>query len=158
MGAVVGAVTTGASLFAQSAADAAAGAAKSTEYQRAMRAARLQEVDALVQGARDVGVLRAQGTLLEGQQALGQAAGNIDTTTGTAADVQVASRAMAELDASTARNNARRKALGFKQVQQQLTDAARAEAASQQARDVGRAMQGVSAIASVGGSSWGGSS
>lgn len=84
------------------------------EYYRAKAYARLQEVDALSQGAQQIGAIRTQASLLEGQQRVAYAMSGIDASSGSAAANIGSSRLFAELDAATARNNAAREALGHR--------------------------------------------
>lgn len=86
------------------------------ELERAAAAENFNATSALLRGAQDAGRYRAQGGLVQGQQATGFALGNVDASSGSAADVQASSRMMAELDAQTARNNAIRQAFGHKEV------------------------------------------
>lgn len=95
---------------------------ESKEYWRALRANQAQQVDALARGSEEAGLSRMQGTRVQGAQRVAYAAGNIDSSSGTAAQLADSTGIYAELDAQTSMNNARREALGFKRVQQQ-TDA-----------------------------------
>jgi len=84
---------------------------------RARLLSQLQERDAQNAGAAAAGRIRMGASQLAGQQRLAFAAGNIDSTSGTAANVMASSRLFAELDAETAVNNARREALGHRMAQ-----------------------------------------
>jgi hypothetical protein len=86
------------------------------ELERAAAAEEFNATSALLRGAQEAGRYRARGGLLQGQQATGFASGNVDASSGSAADVQDASRMLVELDAQTARNNAIRQAFGHKAV------------------------------------------
>lgn len=74
----------------------------------------LQAQDALERGAEEESRLRTQVRGIIGAQRAGQAAGNIDVSYGTAADVQADAAYLGELDALTIRTNARREAWGYK--------------------------------------------
>lgn len=84
---------------------------------RARLLSQLQERDAQNAGAAAAGRIRMGASQLAGQQRLAFAVGNIDSTSGTAANVMASSRLFAELDAETAVNNARREALGHRMAQ-----------------------------------------
>lgn len=72
----------------------------------------LMAADALARGGQEAGRIRQKGSDVAAQQAVAFAASGIDASTGTPAAVGDASRMFAELDASTAKNNARRVAMG----------------------------------------------
>lgn len=79
---------------------------RSADQERANAAA------ALKRGSLEAGMLRVRGERVAAAQRVAFAEGNVDSSSGTAADVQDAAVAVSELDAQTARNNARAAALG----------------------------------------------
>lgn len=94
-------------------------AAFAINQQRVMRSIREQERAAQqieAEGGRLAGLHRTRGTGVQAAQRVGFAAGNVDASTGTAADAQAASAIVSELDAQTARNNALAQALGHRQA------------------------------------------
>ena len=81
--------------------------------------ARLEESNAaasLRQGALQSGLYRTRGSMLQGTQRVALATSGVDAGSGTAADVLASTDIFSELDASTARNNAFRAAMGQKTV------------------------------------------
>lgn len=86
------------------------------ELRRSASAADANAVSALQLGGQQAGLLEARGSMLAGQQRVGYAIGNVDASSGTAADVQASSRIFSSLDAQTARNNAVRQAFGHREV------------------------------------------
>jgi hypothetical protein len=83
------------------------------------RSAAMEDANAVAaarRGSLEAGLYRARGTLTNAEQRVGYTVGNVDATTGTAADVQAGAAIFSELDALTARNNARRAALGHAEV------------------------------------------
>lgn len=88
-------------------------------FRRLAEARRGQEgraTDALNLGAMEAGRIRQKGSDIAAQQAVAFASNNLDASSGTPAALVDASRMYAELDASTAMNNARRVALGHKEA------------------------------------------
>ena len=73
-------------------------------------------VDALRQGAQDAGRIRMKASDLVGQQQMAYAYSGVDPTVGTAATAAAGTRLWAELDVATAKNNALRKAMGYKEA------------------------------------------
>lgn len=71
--------------------------------------------DALARGAVDAGRLRQQGSALIDSQKVAYANSGVDSTVGTAANVQQGTAADVELDAQTLKNNAAAEAWGFDQ-------------------------------------------
>ena len=90
------------------------------EIYRAKAYARLQEVDALQQGASQAGRVQLQAGQLEGQQRVAYALSGVDASSGSAAATINSSRLFSELDAATARNNAMRAAMGHRRAQDLL--------------------------------------
>jgi hypothetical protein len=129
------------SLAVEQEADAKAMAAKSREYQRASRAARQQEADALAKGSLESGKARQQGAEVVGEQRNAFASAGLDVNAGTAGQLQRSSEAYSELDAATARNNARREALGFRQYRGKLDDQAKADKDAFDARTAERPLR-----------------
>lgn len=84
------------------------------------RRARVMTLEA---GARQAGESRTRGTQLQGAQRVAIATNNLDASSGTAADLQASSAIFSEMDADTARNNARAAALGHDAVLQRYDDA-----------------------------------
>jgi hypothetical protein len=70
--------------------------------------------DAINRGVLEAGGARMAGTAMAARQAVAYSASGVDETVGTAANVQLATRAAAELEALTAENNAAREAWGYK--------------------------------------------
>jgi hypothetical protein len=153
IGAVLGALFEGVQLGVEQGLDNQQQALQSREWNRAMRAQQLQEVDAYSRGAREVGQLRMRASQLEGSQRIGFAMGNVDATSGTAAGTISSSRLFSEVDAETARNNARREALGHKTAQLQLEDWGRGQSQARKARDAGRGLRAVGSILQIAGAS-----
>ena len=75
--------------------------------------AQAQTAFALQRGAFEAGQARMQGSRVIGQQQAGYGASGVDSQTGSAALVQGSTRAMSELNAQTALNNAQRQAWGY---------------------------------------------
>jgi hypothetical protein len=116
-------------------------AANRKRIEKAIAQQRQARVAALQQGATQVGQLRARGTAVEGQQRLAYAVGNIDATSGTAAQTQASSRIFTELDVNTTRNNARAAALGHDAVLDRYDDALKDIERQKKARDTAFAMK-----------------
>lgn len=74
--------------------------------------AQAQAADALQRGAQQAGQLRTRGSQIIGTQRAGYGASGIDANSGTAAEVQASTRAISEVDAGMAMNNAARQAWG----------------------------------------------
>lgn len=72
----------------------------------------LMASDELARGALEAGRIRQKGSDVAAQQAVAFAASGIDASTGTPAALGDSSRIFAELDVATAKNNARRAAMG----------------------------------------------
>lgn len=147
---LLGALFGGLGLAAEAQAENEAAAINSREWNRAWRASKAMEVDALRRGARQAGLLRMRGTHVQGQQRVVQAMGNVDASSGTAAQVSDATGIWASLDSETALFNARSEALGHRRVQQALVDEGRRAALERRNRDVGRLMRGTASILSLG--------
>jgi hypothetical protein len=82
---------------------------------RAAQQAERQVVDAQVRGAQAAGVTRMQTSQLVAKQRQAYAAGGVDASTGTAADVQTSTRALGELEAEKVEFSAMREAWGHKE-------------------------------------------
>jgi hypothetical protein len=118
------AVSAGAQIYSgvegQHAANAAGTAAQQASESQAQldeynaQVAELQAQDQLTQGERQAQQLEAQVKQVIGTQRTGFAAGNVDVSTGSAAEVQTDAAYAGALDAITARNNATRAAWGYK--------------------------------------------
>jgi hypothetical protein len=86
--------------------------------------------DAIARGQKQAGLLRMQGGRLRAEQHVDYANSGVDSNVGTAASVMASTKALTELDAKTAENNAAAEAWGFrvhgmKFQQQAQLDAAR---------------------------------
>lgn len=82
------------------------------EFNRSAKMEDANAAAALRRGAMQAGLLRSRGTQVAAAQRVAFAANNVDATSGSAADAQASSEMLSELDAETARNNARAQALG----------------------------------------------
>lgn len=91
---------------------AAESQAQLSEYNAGV--ADLQAADVMTQAAREAAKIRAGVRQVQGAQRTGMAAGNIDVSTGSAADVQTDAAYVGSLDAVTIHNNAMRQAWGYK--------------------------------------------
>lgn len=83
------------------------------------RSAALEDANAtavLRRGSLESGLLQSRGSVLAGAQRVAFASAGVDASTGTAADVMDASSIWSDFDASVARNDARRAAMGHKEV------------------------------------------
>lgn len=121
------------------------------EQQQARENATLADraaADALQRGGLEAGKVRVQGGQLAAQQQAAYAASGVDPTVGTAANVSADSRAMAELDARTAENNAAREAWGFQVQAKRLREGAEREAAALPLRQVSTVLTGAGRVAS----------
>lgn len=74
--------------------------------------------DAIRRGEIESAKLRIRGTQANSQLQAAYAAGGVDATVGTPADIQEYGAAVTQLDAQTAENNAWREAFGFKKQKQ----------------------------------------
>jgi hypothetical protein len=74
----------------------------------------LQAADVMWRGAQDAGRIRAEGAKIEGSQKVAVAANGVDSTSGSAANMFIASQQNAAADAEQAKNNAAREAWGYK--------------------------------------------
>jgi hypothetical protein len=144
LNAMLGGVLQGAGLIAETEADNAAMELASREWQRAMRTVEAQRVDALVQGGQQAGQLRTRTSQIQGQQRLAFASSNVDASSGTAAQTQDSTGFYGELDAQTAKNNARRVALGHSRVEQQLLEEAKQAQLARKNRDTARVLRAFS--------------
>lgn len=70
--------------------------------------------DATNRGVLEAGGARMAGSAAAARQAVAYTASGVDATVGTAANVQAGTKALAELDALTAENNAAREAWGYR--------------------------------------------
>lgn len=89
------------------------------QMSEAARAASIADRNAALereQGSMAAGWARIKGTRAAQQQRVAFASAGIDTNSGTAMQLQESTAAMAELDAVTIRNNARRAAFGHEEV------------------------------------------
>lgn len=97
-------------------ADRAAADLNVREYRRSEAAEEANAQAALARGNRDAATILARGSAVEGAQLSALAAGGVDSSSGTAADLLASTRLIADLDATTTRNNARAAAFGSRQV------------------------------------------
>jgi hypothetical protein len=81
--------------------------------------ARINQVDALTQGEADAGRYRQRAGGVVARQRLLFANSGVDATVGTPVQVAAGTTLFGELDALTARNNARRKAMGYAEASKQ---------------------------------------
>lgn len=82
--------------------------------------ANMSMMDALARGAVEAGRIRSMGSRTIAAQRVAYASTGVDVGQGTVLDVLGSSRAISELDALTAKNNAARAAWGFAQDAQNL--------------------------------------
>ena len=95
-------------------------------------------VDANQRGAVLAGLARMRGSKLASQQQVAFAAGGVDSSVGTAADVIAETALMTELDADTISNNAAREAWGHKKTVDNLkVKRTQSEARSRAAQEKG---------------------
>lgn len=85
-----------------------------------MRLAELAAVDARARGAQEAGLARMAGSKLVAEQHVAYATSGVDATVGTPAQVMADTKAMAELEALTIKNNAAREAWGYEVKRDQL--------------------------------------
>ncbi len=78
------------------------------------------QADALRRGGVDAGKIRQKGSRIAEEQKVAYANSGVDSSVGTAANVQADTAAISELDAQTAKNNAAREAWGFGMKAEQL--------------------------------------
>lgn len=90
------------------------GQAEKRQADRNTAMANAAAADALARGSREAGELRQSGSELAARQRVAFANSGVAADVGTAANVQAATKARAELDALTAENNAAREAWGYK--------------------------------------------
>lgn len=83
--------------------------------------AREAAADATARGNQEAGRTRIKASQLIGAQKTAYAASGVDSTVGTAADVQASTRMVSELDAKTIENNAAREAWGFRKQGSRFT-------------------------------------
>lgn len=95
------------------------------ELTRSSRHEEANAVATLQRGAAAVGTKRSEGSALLGQQRIAYAMGNIDSTSGTAAQTQRSSQVFNELDATTLQNNAVREAFGHQESARRYAAAAK---------------------------------
>lgn len=86
------------------------------ELRKEARAAELNAVDALSQGEAAAGRMRSDASALIARQRVLFSNSGVDATVGTPVQVAAGSRMYSELDAEVTRNNARRKAFGYKET------------------------------------------
>lgn len=152
---IIGAIVKGAQTVAETEADNAAMAIQSREWNRAMASEKERAVDSLTRGATAAGQQRMRTTSVLGEQRLSYAMGNIDSTSGTAAQTADSTRIYGELDAATTMNNARREALGHTAAVTQLEEQGRAASLARKNRDIERGMSVVGSILNIAGSAGG---
>jgi len=91
-------------------------AMNAAELERSARQAEAARLDALRRGQLAEARRRLEVGQVRGAQTVAYSAGNIDASTGTAAQVGMATDAIGELDAMTLRANAWREAFGFQET------------------------------------------
>ena len=126
--------------------------AKATADQQNQRIAEIQAADALQRGAYHAGQIRMRAGQIVGQQRAAYGASGVDANTGSAARVQVATRAMGELDAQTAQNNAARQAWGYNVTAQQYGEQAGLDRQAQGQAATGALLGGIGQAAGGAGS------
>lgn len=94
------------------------------EYKRSSAIEEANAVDALRQGEQDAGRARMKGSEMVARQRVAFANSGVDASVGTPAQVASSTSMWAELDAQTTRNNAMRKAFGYKETARKYTQAA----------------------------------
>ena len=107
----VGALLLGTTISATSAISAGQANEEISKYNAKVN--RLQAIDALQQGKKEVKLIRKQATELKGAQRASLAAQGIDVDSGTAALVQAETDYIAEIEVNTTLNNADRAAWGY---------------------------------------------
>lgn len=117
----IGLVGSGVSAAAQ----AREGAQNAAELERSARQAEAARLDALRRGQTAVARKRLETSQVRGAQAVAFASANIDSTTGTAAQVGQATELVGELDALTIGANAAREAFGHQETARGLAMKAR---------------------------------
>lgn len=86
------------------------------ELRKAAKAQQANAVDAMRQGAQEAGRARMKATQTVAEQQMAYAYSGIESSVGTPAVSTASTRLWGELDAATLKNNAYRKALGYKEV------------------------------------------
>lgn len=114
---------------------------KHQQLNRAEQRQRALAVDALSRGSFAAGQQRMQGSRVAAQQTVGYEASGVDSSTGTAAQVSDSTRMVAELDAASAMNSARREAMGHTEASGQLRDEWKAQVRAFRGRQTKRAME-----------------
>lgn len=125
-------------------------AAEARDAQANIEIARYARVDAIARGAQAAGFARMEGTRVVARQRIAFAAGGIDVTVGTPADVATSTAMMAELDAQTLQNNAAREAWGFKRTEEKIVRQRRM-AETTRRLDIGKALAGGPGVSILGG-------
>lgn len=92
-----------------------AGVRNMNELERSAQLEEVNAVDALRQGEQDAGRARMKGSEMVARQRVAFSNSGVDASVGTPAQVAASTSMWTELDAQTSRNNAMRKAFGYKQ-------------------------------------------
>lgn len=119
MGMMTAAIQMGLHLAGAATEDAASKTALSNNYEQLRKSwlgSEMNAADSLEQGGVQAGRLRQRGSQVLAQQQVAWANNGIEATVGTPADLASATALAAELDAQTAKNNARREALGHRRA------------------------------------------
>lgn len=111
--------------LASAGAAAQAGEEDAQAAEQNARNAGLLASDAIQRGEQEGGRIRMMASRMIGEQKVAFAASGVDSSTGSARELQGDTRMMSELDALTARNNAAREAYGLRLQGQQYRDQAR---------------------------------
>lgn len=90
--------------------------ANEAELKRSADLEQAKALDAIRQGQTAAARARMKTGMLRGAQAVGYAAAGVDSSTGTPAQVGLATEMVSELDAATIENNAVRAAFGFRET------------------------------------------
>lgn len=93
-----------------------AGVRNMNELERSAQLEEVNAVDALAQGETDAGLSRMKGSEMVARQRVAFASSGVDLSVGTPVQVASSTSRWAELDAQSARNNAMRKAFGYRET------------------------------------------
>lgn len=145
-------LSAGASLIggiASADANAREGAANAAELERSAKQADAARLDAFRQGQLAVARRRLDVGRALGSQRVGYAAAGVDSSTGTPADVAMASARFGELDALQLRANAYREAFGFEESARSLRMRAAQTRRNTEANVFNSVLSGVAGAASA---------
>lgn len=103
--------------------------------------------DAIARGTHEAGLARMAGTQTIGAQKVAYVASGFDPSVGTPANVAAQTRAISEMDALTAENNAAREAWGFKTQARRIREGAQTELEGLTMKQVSTALGGAGRLA-----------